>query len=140
MFPKRKTMGSTSCGLQGAKILVNEVGSEAEPLEYDTDESGWFDAALSIGKSYTITAKLENHTICHSGSTIADATSTWRCDAKEVTATVRFVRKTTYVFFTDVTNVDINLGLFHGECDRTYTGATFKLEPVNGCHHTSARY
>lgn len=134
MFPKRKTMGSTSCGLHGAKILVNEVGSESEPLEYDTDESGWFDAALSIGKSYTITAKLENHTICHSGSTIADATSTWRCDAKEVTAIVRFVRKTTYVFFTDVTKVDINLGLFHGECDRTYTGATFKLEPVNGCH------
>ena len=39
-----------------------------------------------------------------------------------------------FVFFTDVTRGVIDLGLYHGECERRYSGAVFKITPINGCH------
>lgn len=134
LFPSSRVAGSTQCGLSKATITVEDVNGDAESLTYTTDEAGWFDIGLTIGKTYKITASFANHEICYSGDTIASATDTWRCSGGESFVTIRNVRQATYAFFTDVTRVKIDLGLYQGECESTYSDATYKVEPVNGCH------
>ena len=134
MFPSSRVAGSTQCGLSKATITVEDVHGDAEPLTYTTDETGWFDIGLTIGKTYRISVSFANHEICYSGDTIASATDTWRCSGGESFTTIRNVRQATYAFFTDVTRVKIDLGLYQGECESTYSDATYKVEPVNGCH------
>ena len=73
IFPKSRTAGSTRCGLYEASIKVNEVDGEGEPEEYKTDESGWFEIAVTRGKSFTFSASFPNHTLCYTGRTVADA-------------------------------------------------------------------
>ena len=134
LFPTDWTAGTTTCGLFEAIVQVSEVDGDGEPQEYKTDESGWFEIAVTRGKSFVINATFPKHTMCYTGDTIAAAASEISCDGKSQTATLRHVVDEAYVFFTDVTKANVDLGLYQGECEALYTGATFKITPVNGCH------
>ena len=134
LFPKHRTAGSTKCGLNRAKIQVTEIDGEGEPEEYTTDESGWFDIAVTRGKSFTINASFPGHSLCFTGHSVEDATYVSSCDGKPHVVTLRRVGDRNYVFFTDVTEANVDLGLYQGQCDRLYSGARFKVTPINGCH------
>jgi len=134
LFPKDWTAGSTRCGLFDALITVSEVDGQGEPKEYKTDESGWFEMALTRGKSFVFNASFPKHTICYTGSTIADAADAITCDGAPQTVTLNRVGDGNYIFFTDVTRGNIDLGVYQGQCEALYTGARFKVTPINGCH------
>ena len=134
LFPKDWTAGSTRCGLENATILVAEKGIEGEPDEYQTDSQGWFELALTRGKSFRISAVYPKHEICYTGKTIGDATFEISCDQRPTFADLDHITDDDYVFFTDTTKGNIDLGMYQGECDAIYTGVTFKITPVNGCH------
>ena len=134
LFPTRRTAGSTKCGLDRATIQVIEIDGEGEPEEYTTDESGWFDIAVTQGKSFIINASFPGHSLCFTGHSVEDATDVTSCDGKPHVVTLRRIGDGNYVFFTDVTEANIDLGLYQGQCDRLYSGARFKVTPLNGCH------
>jgi len=134
LFPTHRTAGSTKCGLDRATIQVKEIDGEGEPEEYTTDESGWFDIAVTRGKSFSINASFPGHSLCFTGHSVEDATDVTSCDGKPHVVTLRRIRDGSYVFFTDVTEANIDLGLYQGQCDRLYAGARFKVTPINGCH------
>jgi len=134
LFPKDWTSGVSTCGLSEAVISVLEVGAEGDPEEYKTDESGWFELALTRGKSFTINATFPKHTLCYTGSKIDVAADVVDCTGVSQTVTLNQVGDGNYVFFTDVTQGNIDLGMYQGQCDVLYSGATFKITPVNGCH------
>jgi hypothetical protein len=134
LFPKDWTAGSTSCGLFEATIEVSELNQQGEPEKFTTDESGWFEMALTRGKSYVFNATFPKHTICYTGRTIADAADAINCDDVSQTATLNRVGDGNYIFFTDVTRGNIDLGVYHGQCETQYSGARFKVTPINGCH------
>ena len=134
LFPKDWTAGSTSCGLFEATIEVSELNQQGEPEKFTTDESGWFEMALTRGKSYVFNATFPKHTICYTGRTIADAADAINCNGSSQTATLNRVGDGNYIFFTDVTQGNIDLGVYHGQCESRYSGARFKVTPINGCH------
>ena len=134
IFPKSRTAGSTRCGLYEASIKVNEVDGEGEPEEYKTDESGWFEIAVTRGKSFTFSASFPNHTLCYTGRTVADAAMEVDCSTHPMEFTFVRIIDNAYIFFTDVTKGNIDLGLYQGQCETLYKGARFKITPVNGCH------
>ena len=133
MFPREWTQLS-DCGLFEAIIRVKDESASSDAVEYKTDESGWFEFAVTNGKTYTITASYPTHDICYSGGTLDDATRIWSCDGKPAGITLSAVSEMKYVFFTDATTANIDLGLYQGECNNLYDGATFKVTPINGCH------
>ena len=134
LFPKDWTAGSTTCGLFEANIEVSEVGAEGEPQKYTTDEAGWFEIALTRGKSFVFKATFPKHTICYTGKTIADASDAVNCDGSPQTVTLSQLGDGNYLFFTDVTRGNIDLGVYQGQCEKLYSGAKFKITPINGCH------
>ena len=134
LFPTRRVAGSTRCGVFAATIKVREVDGEGEPEQYKTDESGWFDIAVTRGKSFTFTATFPNHTVCYTGKTVADATAESSCSNHPAEVTLVRLIDNAYIFFTDVTKANIDLGLYQGQCEQLYKGARFKITPVNGCH------
>ena len=134
LFPSDWTAGSSECGLFEATIEVREVDSDEEPTKYKTDESGWFEFTLTRGKSFVFTASYPKHTMCYAGKTIADAVGTYDCKTLPQNVTINRIGDGNYLFFTDVTRGLIDLGLYQGECDAAYSGATFKITPINGCH------
>ena len=134
LFPKDWTAGSTTCGLFEATIEVSELNQQGEPEKFTTDESGWFEMALTRGKSYIFNATFPKHTICYTGRTIADAADAINCDVASQTVTLNRVGDGNYIFFTDVTQGNIDLGVYHGQCESQYSGARFKVTPINGCH------
>jgi hypothetical protein len=135
LFPRDWVDSSARCGLFEAIISVYEtVNPNAEEKEYKTDETGWFEFAVTRGKSYMFSAKFPKHTICYTGRTIADAVDVIDCDGVETMVHLREVTDESYIFFTDATKGNIDLGLYQGECDALYTDALFSITPVNGCH------
>ena len=134
LFPKDWTAGSTTCGLFEATVTVSEVGGAGDPQEYKTDEAGWFEMALSRGKSFVFNATFPKHTICFTGNTIADASDATDCNDYSQTATLENLGDGNYIFFTDVTRGNIDLGVYHGQCEALYSDVTFKVTPINGCH------
>ena len=134
LFPKDWTAGSTNCGLFEATITVSEVGGMGDPQEYKTDEAGWFEIALSRGKSFVFNATFPKHSICFTGNTIADAADAVNCDGQSQTVTLERLGDGNYIFFTDVTRGNIDLGVYHGQCEEVYSDLTFKVTPINGCH------
>jgi hypothetical protein len=134
LFPKDWTAGSTNCGLFEATITVSEVGGMGDPQEYKTDEAGWFEMALSRGKSFVFNATYPKHSICFTGNTIADAADAVNCDGQSQTVTLERLGDGNYIFFTDVTRGNIDLGVYHGQCEDVYSDLTFKVTPINGCH------
>ena len=134
LFPKDWTAGSTTCGLSEATIMVREVGSKSKPVEYKTDGSGWFEIALTRGKSFEFNATFPKHTVCYTGRTVADAADEVTCDSRPQSVTLNRIGDGNYIFFTDVTQGNIDLGLYQGQCDAVYSGARFKVTPINGCH------
>jgi hypothetical protein len=136
LFPKDWTEGSTTCGLFEAVIEVSELNQDGKPEEFTTDESGWFEMALTRGKSFVINATFPKHTICYTGRTIADAVDVIDCDGMSQTVTLNQVGDGNYIFFTDVTQGNIDLGVYHGQCESQYSDAQFKVTPINGCHPT----
>ena len=71
LFPKSFTEQSSDCGLPKAEILVFEP--DKDPDTYETDDGGWFELALPRGKTFTIRARYNKHTICYAGATVEDA-------------------------------------------------------------------
>ena len=133
LFPKDLVEQSTDCGLFKATIEVFEPEGEVE--EYFTDERGFFKFALTRGKTFNIRPKYKNHTLCYAGSTIESAVEDVRtCEGRSVVKTLPNVQDGNFVFFSDVTRGVIDLGLYHGECEQRYSGAVFKVTPINGCH------
>ena len=134
LFPKDWTAGSANCGLFEATVKVSEVGGTGDPEEYKTDEAGWFEMALSRGKSFVFNATFPKHTICFTGSTIADAVDATNCNDYSKTVILHNLGDGNYIFFTDVTRGNIDLGVYHGQCESLYSDVTFKVTPINGCH------
>jgi len=134
LFPKQFTSGVTTCGLFDGTIQVSEIGSSGEPEEYKTDESGWFEISLTRGKSFMFNASFPKHTLCYTGRTIADAADVIDCADYSQTVTLSRIMDGTYIFFTDTTRGNIDLGLYQGQCEALYSGAVFKITPINGCH------
>ena len=136
VFPRHLAAGSSDCGLYGATIKVFEP--EGKPEEYKTDENGWFEIALARGKTFTFQANYREHTICYSGSSIAsnsiEDALTSKCAASTDIVTLKDLGDGQTIFFTDVTPVRVDLGLYQGECDSRYSGASFKVAPISGCH------
>jgi len=133
MFPIEWTELS-ECGLFEANIYVKDESEAGAPRQFTTDETGWFEFAVTNGKTYTITAEYDGHEICYSGTTIVEATRIWSCDGKPTAVTLHAVSSKKYVFFSDTTTANVDLGVYQGECEKLYTGATFKITPINGCH------
>ena len=136
LFPKDKTAGSTSCGLFEAVIQVKEVDGTDETMEVKTDESGNFEIALTRGNSFEFNATFPKHTICYTGSEIELAANTMSCDYLSQTVTIANLGDGHTIFFTDVTQANVDLGVYQGQCDALYSGVTFAVTPVNGCHKT----
>ena len=136
MYPSLLAGGSSTCGAFEVKVSVSEIGDDGKPEVYKTDELGWFEVPLTMGKSYTLTADFSDHVICYAGNTRKDALEMTAVDCKNGSSSVQLndVREGMQVFFADATRAHIDLGLYHGECDKRYSGATFKLTPANGCH------
>ena len=134
LFPKDWTAGSTNCGLFEATITVSEISGTGDPQTFTTDETGWFEIALSRGKSFVFNATFPKHSICFTGNTIADAADAVNCDEKSQTVTLERLGDGNYIFFTDVTRGNIDLGVYHGQCEDVYSDLTFKITPINGCH------
>ena len=132
LFPKKLAAGSTRCGLKHAKVKVTDSSGSSD--DYSTDELGWFEIGVTRGKTVTLEANFSTHKICYAGKSITDATELENCVKQPTNVTLKNVVEETYVYFVDVTDANIDLGLFHGECDTLYTGATFKITPLNGCH------
>ena len=132
LFPESAVEGSRECGLSRANIEVFEA--EGEPEYYLTDESGWFEFALTRGKTFTIRANLAKHSICYSGNTIESAMDNHDCEGDLHEVTIPNIADGNFVFFTDVTKTNIDLGVYMGECLERYDDTTFKVVPVNGCH------
>lgn len=134
MFPSAWTNDANTCGLFNASIFVTEVGKEGNPTEYKTDDSGWFELSLTRGKSFVIGASFPDHTICHIGQSLDDAVHETSCDDRQQNVTLTGVQDGNYVFFADTTKANVDLGMYQGECEGVYSGATFKITPINGCH------
>ena len=135
VFPREWVGGSARCGMFEAKIIVSEIGApESEEEEYFTDETGWFEFAVTRGKSYVFHARFPKHEICYTGTTIDGAQTVISCDDAPASVTIRQAGDGNFIFFTDVTKSNIDLGLYQGECDSRYPDAVFKITPVNGCH------
>ena len=135
LFPRDWVDGSTRCGLFEAKVKVAETtAAEGEVDTYHTDETGWFEFALTRGKSYIFKVEFPKHTICYTGRTIQGAQSVIDCDEHPDSVTISQIGDGNFIFFTDVTKANIDLGLYHGECDTRYPDAIFRITPVNGCH------
>ena len=135
LFPRDWVEGSTRCGLFGAKVMVSEpTASEGEAEQYETDETGWFEFAVTRGKSYIFKVEFPKHTICYTGRDIQGAQSVIDCDEHSISVTISQIGDGNFIFFTDVTKANIDIGLYHGECDTRYPDAVFKVTPVNGCH------
>lgn len=134
LFPKIRTAGSTKCGLFEAVIQVKEVDGEDDVIEVKTDESGRFEIPLTRGNSFRFNASFPKHTICYAGNEIQDAAHTTSCDGRSLTATISHVNDGHTIYFTDVTQGNIDLGVYQGQCDALYSGVKFKIEPINGCH------
>merc|ERR1719352_2150947 len=132
LFPKNRVAGSTRCGLEEATITLTDSAGASN--NYTTDESGWFEIAVTRGKTFTFEAHFPSHTLCYAGRTIADAAGTEYCAEKPLSVTLNQVVDDSFIFFADVTEGNVDLGLYHGDCEDTYTGAKFKITPVNGCH------
>ena len=139
LFPKHLVEGSTECGVSGATIEVLE--SDGEPEEYETDAQGQFEIAVTRGKTFKFLAKLKGHTLCYAGTSVQDAvdrlSACSQTDSVDVTLTNAGDGNTLY--FVDSTIRNIDLGLYEGECDARYAGATFKITPANGCHPSAYR-
>jgi len=133
LFPHALTDDS-DCGLFGAKLSVYEEGASGEPETHFTDTEGWFEFSLTRGKTYTVLAEFPGHEICYSGDSMLLATSRQMCDGVNPYVALRRITASQYIFFTDTTTANIDLGLYQGECDARYEQATFKLTPLNGCH------
>ena len=133
LFPHALTDDS-DCGLFGAKLSVYEDGASGEPETHLTDTEGWFEFSLTRGKTYTVLAEFPGHEICYSGGTMLLATSRQICDGMNPYVVLKQVTTSQYIFFTDTTSANIDLGLYQGECDARYEQVTFRLTPLNGCH------
>ena len=133
LFPHALTDDS-DCGLFGAKLSVYEEGASGEPETHLTDTEGWFEFSLTRGKTYTVLAEFPGHEICYSGGTMLLATSRQICDGVNPYVVLKRVTSSQFIFFTDTTTANIDLGLYQGECDARYEQATFRLTPLNGCH------
>ena len=129
LFPKHLVEGSTECGVLGATIEVLE--SDGEPEEYKTDAQGQFEIAVTRGKTFKFLAKLKGHTLCYAGTSVQDAVDrTSACSQTDsVDVTLTNVGDGNTLYFVDSTIRYIDLGLYAGECNARYAGATFKITP-----------
>jgi len=134
LFPSIRAAGSTTCGLFEAVIQVKEVDGTDDVIEVKTDELGRFEIALTRGNSFQFNATFPKHTICYAGNELQDAASTNSCDGLSQTATISHVDDGHTIYFTDVTQGNIDLGVYQGQCEALYSGAKFKIMPVNRCH------
>ena len=133
LFPKSATEGSSDCGLPEAEILVIEP--DKDPDVYTTDAGGWFELALPRGKTFTIRARYKTHIVCYAGATVEDAVEKIdSCEGRDDYHTISELGDGETLFFSDFTESRVDLGLFQGECDALYTGATFRITPISGCH------
>ena len=114
--------------------VAETTAPEGEVDTYHTDETGWFEFALTRGKSYIFMVEFPKHTICYTGRTIQGAQSVIDCDEHPNSVTISQIGDGNFIFFTDVTKANIDLGLYHGECDARYPDAIFRITSVNGCH------
>ena len=155
-FPASRTQDYL-CGLPRAVISVFEIidGVESENADYIyADDLGYFNFAATPGTSWKFVATYRgpdskpgkskgpefqprmDRKLCYAGNKYDDAMQDSSCktDADWETSFVlnEVVGGETIVFM-DVTERIIDVGLFAGACEDTYTDYKFLISPANGC-------
>ena len=155
-FPASRTQ-EYLCGVPRAVISVYEIidGVVANEGDYIyADDLGFFNFAATPGTSWKFVAtyrgpdskarkgagpEFEPRTdrkLCYAGNKYDDAMQDSSCK-NEAAYTTSFVLNEVVggetIVFMDVTERIIDLGLFAGACEDTYTGYSFLISPANGC-------
>ena len=128
MYPSLSTNGSSTCGAFEVKVSVSEIGVDGKPEVYTTDELGWFELALTMGKSYELTADFPGHVICYAGEKRKDALEMNAVDCKNRSSSVQLnnVREGMYVFFRGCDDGAHRLGFVPRRVRRTILGRDFQ--------------
>jgi len=155
-FPASRTQ-EYLCGVSRAVISVYEVidGVASEEADYIyADDLGFFNFAATPGTSWKFVATYRgpdskagkgngpefqprtDRKLCYAGNKYDDAMQDSSCKNK-ADFTTSFVLNEVVggetIVFMDVTERIIDLGLFAGACEETYTGYSFLISPANGC-------
>ena len=155
-FPASRTQ-EYLCGLPRAVISVYEIldGVASDEGDYIyADDLGFFNFAATPGTSWKFEATYRgpdskagkgngpefqprtDRKLCYAGNKYDDAMQDSSCK-NEADFTTSFVLNEVVggetIVFMDVTERTIDLGLFAGACEDTYTGYSFLISPANGC-------
>jgi len=121
------------CGLQFAKVIVREIGQDGEAKgqdkEYTTDDLGRLYLAFTPGSKWKFTAKYTGHDLCYAGSELTDL-----CPDKNKEDNVQIeIKGGDTIIFLDETERRVDIGLYAGACDDSYTDYSLLITPANGC-------
>ena len=159
-FPGSRTQGFV-CGLQFATISAYEGKKcdaeelarggcspkgykyEFEPVNYTADDLGRFDISITPGETWAFVAFYEGHDLCYGGDELDD----FPCSVQNSTSIqlheqsfghnvyyeLENVIGGEFIVYFDVTQRQVDLGLYAGACGDPYTKYTFLITPANGC-------
>ena len=159
-FPGEQTQNYV-CGLQYATISAFEGkkcdaeelarGScspkgykyEFEPVNYTADDTGRFDVSLTPGETWAFVASYEGHDLCYGGDELDD----FPCSVQNATSIqlheqsfghnvyyeLENVIGGEFIVYFDVTQRQVDLGLYAGACGTPYSAYTLLITPANGC-------
>jgi hypothetical protein len=119
---------------------------ETEPDVYRSDDLGRFDISLTPGETWVFIASYEGHDICYGGDELDD----FACDVKDVPplkfnqveyhqnvfVELEKIEGGEKIIFFDVTERQIDIGLYAGACSTQYSEYSLMITPANGCGST----
>jgi hypothetical protein len=159
-FPGEQTQNYV-CGLQyatisafeGKKCDAEELAHggcspkgykyEFEPVNYTADDTGRFDVSLTPGETWAFVASYEGHDLCYGGDELDD----FPCSVQNATSIqlheqsfghnvyyeLENVIGGEFIVYFDVTQRQVDLGLYAGACGTPYSAYTLLITPANGC-------
>jgi len=161
-FPASRTANHI-CGLQfatvsaykGRKCDSDAISScsvagymyDSDPEIYYADKLGHFEISLTPGETWAFVASYKNHNICYGGDSLdvaacslssASQSLILNNDKKDQNVYVEIeniVGDEVMIFF-DVTEREVDIGLFAGACGTHYSDYSLKITPANGCGST----
>ena len=159
-FPSNRTQ-DISCGLpsatirayEGKKCTHEELAEgkcspkgykyEFEPTNYTADETGEFDISITPGETWAFVASYEGHDICYGGDAVdvspcvVHNSTSIKLSEEEFYQNVYFELENViggeFMTYFDVTQRQVDLGLYAGACDTPYTKYSLLITPANGC-------
>jgi len=129
--------------LAGGKCSPKGYKYEFEPMNYTADATGKFDISVTPGETWAFVASSEGHDLCFGG----DAEDAPPCSVHhtipvelkndEFHQNVYFELENIiggeFLTYFDVTERQVDLGLYAGACDTPYTKYSLLITPANGC-------